>query len=117
MNAIPRAALVLLTACLLGAAPAVGNPDAPLKALTVYPNPIVLSGLRAEQRLGVLGDFADGRQRDLTGQATFHIASAKIATAGAGGVLQPAADGETSLRGAGVDHLVVIDAAVGATHG
>ena len=47
MNAIPRAVLVLLAAGLLGAAPAVRGPlpePASLKAITVYPNPIVLTG-------------------------------------------------------------------------
>ena len=47
--------------------------------LIVYPESIDLKGPRAEQRLGVLGEYADGRRRDLSRDATYASAVDKIA--------------------------------------
>ncbi|MCS6852546.1 MAG: Ig-like domain-containing protein, partial [Gemmataceae bacterium] len=46
-------------------------PKAALKAITVYPSRVRLDGPRDGQRLGVLGQYADGRQWDLTREAQF----------------------------------------------
>jgi hypothetical protein len=71
-------------------------PKSALRGLSVFPEKIELSGPRAEQPLGVLGDYADGRQWDLSRAASFKVESEKIATVTAG-VLRPVADGETNV--------------------
>jgi hypothetical protein len=40
------------------------DPPAPIRQLNVYPRETVLTGPRAEQRLGVLGIHTDGRESD-----------------------------------------------------
>ncbi|MBY0456734.1 MAG: hypothetical protein K2V38_05320, partial [Gemmataceae bacterium] len=84
--------LSLFAADLRAAEPPAGAP----KELLVYPKEINLSGPRAEQRVVVLGVWADGRRWDLTRDATFATANAKIATASASTV-RPAGDGSTTL--------------------
>ena len=65
--------------------------------LVVYPKDVKLSGPRAEQRLSILGVWADGREWDLTSTATVTSSDAKIATAEKG-VIRPSADGSARLR-------------------
>ncbi|HEY1187260.1 MAG TPA: DUF1549 domain-containing protein, partial [Gemmata sp.] len=67
------------------------------KELVVYPRDVKLIGPRAEQRVVVLGVWADGRTWDLTRVATFTSANPKIATAEKG-TLRPVADGTTTLH-------------------
>ena len=59
----------LLTVCVAAAAvtaraeaPKAEPPTAPLRKLVVHPETVVLDGPRAAQRLGVLGEYADGRR-------------------------------------------------------
>ena len=42
------------------------TPRAPLVKLSVFPAKVELSGPRDEQRIGVVGEYADGRTWDLT---------------------------------------------------
>src|SRR5579864_5963669 len=72
-------------------------PRAPLKILTVYPSRVNLDGPRVEQRVGVLGEYADGRTWDLGRSAKFSIAKPEIASVDAGGLVRPVGDGETIL--------------------
>jgi hypothetical protein len=62
----------------------------------VYPKQVQLNGPRAEQRLSVLGVWADGRTRDLTSVATISSADVQVATAEKGSV-RPAKDGKTTM--------------------
>ena len=48
------------------AASVVAPPTGALKALIVHPPQIALDGPRAEQRIGVVGEYADGRRFDLS---------------------------------------------------
>jgi hypothetical protein len=66
----------LTGAARLGAAPPAGSP----KQLVVYPPQVSLNGPRDEQRLVVLGVWADGRKWDLTRAATCRSSRPKIAT-------------------------------------
>ena len=66
------------------------------KELVVYPAQVKLSGPRDEQRVIVLGVWADGRKFDLTGAATLTTADAKVAVVEKG-VIRPVADGSTAL--------------------
>ena len=70
-------------------------PGAP-KELVVYPAQIKLSGARDEQRVIVLGVWADGRKFDLTHTATLTSANAKI-TLAEKGLVRPVADGNTTI--------------------
>jgi hypothetical protein len=97
MSAPCRALLALLPALLLGAAPrAVAPADSTLTALTVHPATIDLVGPRAEQHLGVLGTRGDGRQIDLSQQASYSLDRAQVATVEQG-VVRPMADGTAKL--------------------
>lgn len=73
-------------------------PRAPLQALTVFPARVTLDGPRDAQRLGVLGRYADGQERDLTRQATYASSAAGVARVDAAGVVSPAGDGEVVVR-------------------
>ena len=71
-------------------------PSSSPRELVVYPGQVKLTGPRDEQRLIVLGKWADGRTRDLTWSATFTTGNAKTATVTAG-VVAPVADGQTTI--------------------
>jgi hypothetical protein len=96
---LPR---LLFAACALGFATSevrAAEPQPPAGApakLVVYPKEVKLSGPRDEQRVIVLGVWADGRTRDLTRVAAVSSADAKIARAEKG-VVRPVSDGSTAL--------------------
>jgi hypothetical protein len=92
MNSSFRLVLPLLIPTLLGAAPRIPT----LKAVTVHPTEVSLSGPRAEQILGVLGEFRDGRQTDLSRRAIFSTDAPKVATVTAG-VVHPVGNGTTTV--------------------
>src|SRR5947199_4040268 len=66
------------------------------KQLVVYPPRVKLSGPRDEQRLIVLGVWADGRRWDLTRTASYASGSPRTATAAPAGMVRPAGDGTTT---------------------
>lgn len=68
-------------------------PKAALKTLTVYPTQVNLSGPRDEQRLAVLGEYADGRHWDLTREATFTSNTPTVVGID-GAVIRPVGDGQ-----------------------
>ncbi len=72
-------------------------PHAALQKLIVFPETITLHGLRDEQRLGVLGEYADGRQWDLSRAATFACDGAEVATVDATGIVRPVGDGQATV--------------------
>ncbi len=72
-------------------------PTATLVKLMTYPAEIELSGPRDEQRIGVLGAFADGRSWELTSSAKYTIANTKIAEVDATGIVRPVGDGQTTV--------------------
>src|SRR4051812_36461629 len=96
---LPR---LLFAACALGFATSevrAAEPQPPAGApakLVVYPKEVKLSGPRDEQRVIVLGVWADGRTWDLTRVAAVSSANAKIASAEKG-VVRPVSDGGTAL--------------------
>src|SRR5438093_331230 len=61
--------------------PRQGPPSASLRALTIFPQHVTLDGPRDSQQLIVLGEYADGRQWDLTREAVFAPDSADVARA------------------------------------
>lgn len=106
----------LTPAARLTAADAPGSPAPPPgqpKELLIYPKELKLSGPRDEQRLIVLGVWADGRKYDLTRTATYTSASEKTAAADTGGVVRPAGDGRTTItvEALGVKATVPVTAA------
>ena len=74
-------------------APPPGSP----KELVVFPKEIRLSGPRDEQRIIVLGIWADGRKWDLTRTAKYLITNDKTAKVEASGIVRPIADGATTI--------------------
>jgi hypothetical protein len=75
------------------------EPAAPatLRSLTVYPLRLELGGPRDEQRLGVLGERADGRYRDLIGEARFASSAPTVATVDSAGLVRAVKDGQTLI--------------------
>src|SRR5262245_3077455 len=83
------------------------SPRTGLRALLVFPSRIALDGPRDEQRLGVVGDYADGWKWDLSRQAKYTSSNEKVVRVTADGIVTPAADGEADITiaaegGAGV---------------
>jgi hypothetical protein len=72
-------------------------PHAALRALTVYPARVNLDGPRDEQRLAVMGEYADGRRRDLSREASYASDAPDVAVAGPGGIVRPAGDGHALI--------------------
>ena len=69
--------------------------SAPTK-LVVYPGAVRLDGSRDEQRLGVLGEYAEGRSWDLSRDATFAVSDPKVAVVDRG-VVRPVGDGQATI--------------------
>jgi hypothetical protein len=79
--------------------PPIDTPRSPLIKISTYPARIDLTGPRDEQRIGVVGEYADGRTWELTRTAaSFTSANPKIATVDAAGVVRPVSDGETTIE-------------------
>src|SRR5258708_4836912 len=97
-------ARLLFAACVLGFAaelraaetPVAHAPGSPPQKLIVHPKEVKLSGPRDEQRVIVLGVWADGRTWDLTRTATFSPGNGRVASAEKG-VVRPVSDGTTTL--------------------
>lgn len=68
-----------------------------LVKLTLSPEKLQLVGARGLQGLRVTGQFADGSLRDVTNECKFATADGKIAAVTAKGVVQPKADGATTV--------------------
>ncbi|HZZ78554.1 MAG TPA: DUF1553 domain-containing protein [Gemmataceae bacterium] len=73
-------------------------PKAALTKLAVHPAKIELTGPRDEQRIGIVGEYADGRTWELTPTAKYKSANPRIADVDANGIVRPIADGETSIE-------------------
>jgi hypothetical protein len=73
-------------------------PRSSLVKLSIYPAKIELTGPRDEQRIGVVGDYAEGRSWELTRAAKFTSANPKIAEVDAAGVVHAIGDGETTIE-------------------
>jgi hypothetical protein len=91
----PYVLALVLTGPLWAAEPA--PPSAPLRALVVHPAQILLDGPRAQQRLVVLGEYADGSSWDLTRKTQFEIKPPGAALVDAGGLVTPLANGRTTV--------------------
>src|SRR5215510_4612924 len=91
--------LILLAPVLRAQEQAFPKADAPrgaLKNLIVYPAQITLEGPRDEQRIGVLGEYADGRAWDLSRETAVVSSDSRIALVDSG-VVRPVADGQATL--------------------
>src|SRR5262249_5807681 len=71
--------------------------SADLRSLSVYPSKVDLSGPRAEQHVGVLGEYADGKRRELTHTARFTSSDPKVVSVDATGRLRGLANGRAML--------------------
>jgi hypothetical protein len=68
-----------------------------LLALQLTPKERALKGSKASQQYLVTGRYADGRERDLTGEARFALSNAKVARIDESGRAFVLADGETAV--------------------
>ncbi len=68
-----------------------------LQNLTIHPATIELTGPRDEQRIGIVGQYADGRTWDLSRSAKITSANPKIAEIDAAGIVRPIGDGQTNI--------------------
>ncbi|MSU78661.1 MAG: DUF1553 domain-containing protein [Gemmataceae bacterium] len=80
-----------------GKAVVANPPTAVLRKLTVFPATMELVGPRDEHRIGVLGEYADGRSWEWTRSAKYASANAKIAEVDAHGIVRPVGDGQTTI--------------------
>ena len=90
----PRGALAVL---FLLPSIASAQPAVPLRSLAVYPAQIALQGPRDEQRLGILGEYADGRSWDLSRTAQVTSSNPKVVAIAAGNIARPIGDGEATI--------------------
>jgi hypothetical protein len=79
------------------APPRAEHPTAALRGLSVYPSHIALQGPRDEQRIGVLGEYADGRTWDLSRTAQVTSNDSKIAAVDVENIARPKGDGQALL--------------------
>src|SRR5437899_2021924 len=107
MSKAARLRTLVCVVLLTGSRPVLaGEPAAPAtraeppksspRALLVFPNKITLDGPRDEQRLGVVGDYADGRKLDLSRQAKY-TSNGKVVRVTADGIVTPVVDGEADI--------------------
>ena len=73
-------------------------PSGAPKQLLIYPTDVKLTGPRDEQRLIVLGIWADGQQWDLTNSATYKSSNPASANVDKTGIVRPVADGTATLE-------------------
>src|SRR5262249_29402841 len=73
------------------------EPAAPL-TVRILPERVTLHGARAAQRFIVLGTFADGLERDVTGQCRFALSDPGLLALDAAGRITPSADGECDVK-------------------
>jgi hypothetical protein len=78
-------------------APQAEPDNAELRSLTVHPASITLDGPRDEQRIGVLGEYADGRRRDLTRIAKYTSGVPRVVAVSPEGLAQGLADGQATV--------------------
>lgn len=76
---------------------AVEAPKSALVKLSTYPARIELNEPRDEQRIGIVGAYADGRTWDLSRSAKVVSANPKIASVDDSGIVRPIGDGETTI--------------------
>src|SRR5579872_6813937 len=79
---------------LLDSSPAsrAAEPQAPV-SVRIVPERVTLHGARAGQRFLVLGTFADGLERDVTGRSRFSLSPPRLAALDPAGRLTARADG------------------------
>src|SRR5262245_40024446 len=68
-----------------------------LRSLSIYPPKVELSGPRAEQHLGVLGEDPDGQRRELPSTARFTSSDPKVVSVDTTGRLRGLANGRAMV--------------------
>lgn len=77
--------------------PAALRPPVQLLSLRLLPQDVALSGLKASQRLLVLGQYADGLERDVTRQSRFSVSDPDLARIDENGRLVAVKDGQVRV--------------------
>src|SRR5262249_20585523 len=71
--------------------------SAAVQSLSVYPAKVHLTGPRAEQHLGVLGEYVDRQMRELTRSARFTSSDAMVVSVDAAGLLRGLTNGKATV--------------------
>jgi hypothetical protein len=94
----PREALVALLLLPTGAfGQQAAPPLAALQSIAIYPPRIDLQGPRDEQRVGVLGEYADGRSWELGRTAKVGSSNPKVIAIDPGNIVRPVGDGTATV--------------------
>jgi hypothetical protein len=75
----------------------VKSPASIPQSLTVFPTNIILNGPRDEQRLVVVGEYADQTRKDLTRKTKFDSTADKVAAIHPNGIVHPVGDGDAFI--------------------
>jgi hypothetical protein len=89
--------IVCVAALIAAAVARADEPATSVRNLSPFPQRIELVGPRAEQRIGLLAIFADGRQRDVTAGARFVSINPAVAAVDASGLVRPVGDGFATI--------------------
>jgi hypothetical protein len=89
--------LLAVAPLLLPPAVAAEPPQVALRRVSAHPPQITLDGPRDAQRLGVLGEYADGRTSDLSREASFTSSAPAIAVVDKQGTVRTTGDGEAII--------------------
>jgi hypothetical protein len=117
MPALPRfwhacAIWAVLATCAVAAEPTTPTGDvvlpkpSDLKALTVHPASVTLTGSDDARQLILTGVLTDGRLQDLTGDVQYVVSNPKLARVTAGGRVVPLADGQAEITASFGNHSV-----------
>ncbi|MBI1913508.1 MAG: DUF1553 domain-containing protein [Planctomycetes bacterium] len=96
----------------LQSAQADAPPSAALQSLRVYPAKVELIGPRAEQHLGVLGEYTDGQMRELTRGARFTSSNSKVVSVDTAGLLRGLTNGKATVTVEAGEKKVVVPVVV-----
>jgi hypothetical protein len=94
-----RSLSLAAVALFLGLSPTAAEPPASsdLQSLSAYPATVKLASPRAEQHLGVLGEYAGGQRRELTRSARFSSNDSKVVSVDTAGRLRGMANGRATI--------------------
>ena len=99
-----RIAAILVAALTISLGAPAADSEPEIVSIRLVPRSRTLSGKNASQQFVVMGKLADGRHRDVTGQARFSLSNAEVGRIDHAGRMFAARDGETAVEALVGDH-------------
>ncbi len=99
-----RIAAILVAALTISLGAPAADSEPEVVSIRLVPRSRTLSGKNASQQFVVMGKLADGRERDVTGQARFSLSNADVGRIDHAGHMFAARDGETAVEALVGDH-------------